>query len=117
MTLDDDLQGVRDDLESVRSGGPSGQSSNGGTRPVGKADVQDLDVGADEGSMPTWAKNGIYAALIIAIIQIYVGFEVPDGTVLVGAALAFLVLGLWAGTKLPAERKAELRERWEQWRK
>lgn len=39
----------------------------------------------------------ILGAVAVIIIDMYIGIPIPDGTLLVVAALAFLVLGLWAG--------------------
>lgn len=96
-------QGVKDDL-----------NGGGKDRESGMEELNRLH-SESESSLPKWAEYGIYAALIIAIIQIYVGFEVPDGTLLVGTALGFLALGLWAGMRMH-EELGELADRFNDWR-
>lgn len=71
--------------------------------------------GDGDSSLPQWAEYGIYAALIIAIIQIYVGFSVPDGSLLLLIGIGFLALGLWAGARMNEELAAAW-ERFNDWR-
>lgn len=113
-------QSVKDDLDQLRNGGGNGGATDGGksgqaSRQVGAGDVPDLGLGGEGGNAPKWVKYGIYAALIIAIIQMYVGIPVPDSTLLVLVGLGFLVLGLWAGMRMH-EELAQLAERFNKWR-
>lgn len=104
-------QGVKDDLDAMKQGGSNGDSNG---RENALSELGRLH-SESESSLPQWAEYGIYAALIIAIVQIYVGIPIPDGTLLVAIGLGFLALGLWAGYKL-REPLGKVADRFNEWR-